>query len=289
MPELPEVETTVRALRKKARKRVFVDVWTDWGKTIRKPERFRDFKREIIGKQIKDIKRRAKLILFDLSSNKTLLVHQKMTGHLLLGKWEKRNKEWKASRGPLSEKVNTYIHLLFFLDDGQMLALSDLRKFAKVELWNTKELFDSDVIKKLGPEPLSKNFTLSLFKNCLSGKKGKIKQVLMDQNIVAGIGNIYSDEILFEAKINPFRMVPSLSLKELKNIHLAIDKILKKGIELKGESFADWRDDKGEKGFFDDYRKIYQREGERCSRCGEEIERKKIGGRSTHFCPKCQK
>jgi len=180
-----------------------------------------------------------------------------------------------------------------------MLALSDLRKFARIELRDKKELFDSKEFKSLGPEPLEKSFTFEKFKNALKNKedakgeprqrRGKVKQVLMDPNVIAGIGNIYSDEILFQAKVHPFRLIPDLKEKELEKIYQNIIKVLKKAIELKGESFRDWRTLEGKKGFFDDYRKVYQREGEKCCCCQSLILRKKIGGRSAHFCPNCQK
>jgi len=170
-----------------------------------------------------------------------------------------------------------------------MLALSDLRKFAKVELWDTRKLAGSEEMKNLGPEPLEKDFTFEKFKEILKRKKGKIKQVLMDQKVIAGIGNIYSDEILFEAKINPFKPIPKLTLKELRRVYKFIIKVLKKGIELRGESMIDWRDSRGRKGFYDKYRKVYRREGEKCFRCRRIILRRKLGGRSAHFCPQCQK
>jgi len=290
MPELPEVETTVRDLRKKVQGRTFIDTWTDFKKMIKKPKNFQNFKKEIVGKKIKNIQRRAKFILFDLSEGKTLLIHQKLTGHLLLGKWQKKKNKWESvEKNCLVEKINSYIHLLFYLDNGQMLALSDLRKFARIELWKTEELFSSNEFKSLGPEPLNKNFSFLIFKERLSIKKGKIKQVLMNPKVIAGIGNIYSDEILFRSKVNPFRPVSSLKEGELKMIYANIIKVLKKGVELKGESFSDWRTLEGKKGFFDNYRKVYQKEGEKCSRCKNIILRKKIGGRSAHFCPQCQK
>jgi len=288
MPELPEVETTVRNLKKRVLKRTFIDVWTDFEKMIKKPS-FKDFKKEIINKKIKDVRRRAKFILFKLSDNKTLLVHQKLTGHFLLGKWKKVNNKWEAKNPALKERVNTYIHLLFILDNGQMLALSDLRKFAKVELWNNDELAESETMKNLGPEPLGKNFTTLTCINILKAKKGKIKQVLMDQSAISGIGNIYSDEILFDSKINPFKFTFQLTENELKRICSSIPKILKIGIKLQGESISDWRTIEGKKGSFDDYRNVYQKEGKKCFRCKGLIVRKKIGGRSAHFCPRCQK
>jgi formamidopyrimidine-DNA glycosylase len=289
VPELPEVETIKRELNKKVLGWTFVDVWSDSKKQIKKPENFEQFKKEISGKKIKKIKRRGKYVLFELSENKTLLIHQKLTGHLLVGKWKFKNGKWLPPPGPLSEKINTYIHLLFTFKNGQMLALSDLRKFAKIELWDSRELEKSGEMKSLGPEPLEKDFTFAKFKECLKNKKGKIKQILMDQTVISGIGNIYSDEILWEAKIHPFKDVSKLSEADLKRIYEAMRKILKKAVEVGGESISDFRRTTGERGGFDPLRKVYRREGEKCFRCGTIIKRVKIGGRSAHFCPKCQK
>lgn len=151
------------------------------------------------------------------------------------------------------------------------------------------ELEKSEEFKKLGPEPLKKDFTLEKLREALSKKKrGKIKQILMDQTVIAGIGNIYSDEILWQSKIHPFKDVSKLSIKELKDIYEATREILKKSIRLRGESISDFRDLEGNRGYFDKARKVYQKEGEKCFRCGGIIKRIKMGGRSAHFCPVCQ-
>jgi len=289
VPELPEVETTIRQLEKKVLKRTFIDVWTDWSKMIKKPKSFKQFRKEIKGRRIEKVWRRVKNILFELSGKKTLLLHQKIAGHLLFGKWTKKGNAWQSSPGPLSERVNTYIHLLFIFENGQMLALSDLRKFAKAELWDNKALLESRVFKKLGPEPLEKDFTFEKFKGAFKGKRGKVKQVLMNQEVIAGIGNIYSDEILFRAKIHPLKPVFTLKNQELKRIYLTMKRVLKRAIKLQGESISDYRIPSGEKGRFDIVRKAYRRTGEKCSRCGTLIKRIKVGARSAHFCPKCQK
>jgi len=289
MPELPEVETTVKELNREVLGWTFIDVWSDFKKMIKEPESFDKFKKEIKNKKIKRIWRRGKNILFDLSGDKTLLIHQKLTGHLLSGKWEFKGGRWFPPSGPLSEKINTYVHLLFTFDNGQMLALSDLRKFAKVELWNTETLKESEEMKSLGPEPLEKDFTFEKFEETLRQTQGKIKKVLMDQTVIAGIGNIYSDETLFEAKIHPFKEVSKLSKIEFKRIYQSMQKILKRAIELKGESISDFRRISGEKGGFDPLRKVYRREGQKCLRCGTIIKKAKIAGRSAHFCPRCQK
>ncbi len=291
MPELPEVETTVRDLKKKVLGRTFIDVWTDFKKMIKKPKDFKDFQKEIKGRKIENIRRRGKNILIDLSRNKTLLIHQKLTGHLLLGRWGLEKGEWKAEiPGPLAkDPMNRFLHLIFRLDNGQMLALSDLRKFAKAELWDSEKLTQSEEMKSLGPEPLDKSFTFEKFQECFKGKKGKIKQVLMDQMVIAGIGNIYSDETLWEAKVHPFKDVSKLSEEKLKKIYQALKKILGKAVKVRGESISDFRRISGEKGGFDPLRKVYRREGEKCNRCGTIIKRVKLAGRSAHFCPKCQK
>jgi len=287
VPELPEVETIIRDLNKKVLNRTFINVWTDFAKTVRKPEDFERFKKEIKGKKIQKIWRRGKNIIFNLSENSSLLIHQKLTGHLLLGNWEFSEGKWIPPTGPLTEKINTYIHLLFTLDNGQMLALSDLRKFAKVELWDNEGL--KKELSSFGPEPLEKDFTFEKFKECFKGKRGKIKQVLMDQTVIAGIGNIYSDEILWQAKIYPFKNVSKLTDEELKEIYQAMREILAKAIKLGGESISDFRRISGERGYFDKERKVYRREGEPCPRCGIKIKRVKLGGRSVHYCPSCQK
>lgn len=289
MPELPEVETTVRYLRRKVLNRTFLDAWTDSAKIIKKPDSFNSFKESIKGKQIKEIWRRAKNIIFELSGGFSLLIHLKMTGHLLVGNWELKSGVWKsAKKGPLEEPVNKYIHLMFWLDSGLMLTLSDLRKFAKVELWETKKLIASPGIKKLGPEPLDPSFNFQKLRKALR-KRGRIKQVLMDQNVIAGIGNIYADEILWEARIHPLRSAVDLKEKELKSIYQAIKKILKKAVELGGTSVSDFRNPEGRPGLYGKVLKVYQQEGKKCPRCKGVIKRIKIGGRSAHFCPVCQK
>jgi len=310
MPELPEVETTVKDLREKILGRKIEDVWTDFRKMIKKPKDFKCFKKEIKRKKIKNIRRRGKNILIDLSGNKTLLIHQKLTGHLLLGRWRVEKggristfpplsrKEWVPAKkiqwksllpGPLMEDpMNRFLHLIFWLDDEQMLALSDLRKFAKAELWDSDKLNQSEGIKNLGPEPLGKSFTFEKFQEILKNKRGKIKQILMNQQVIAGIGNIYSDETLWEAEVHPSKDVSKLSQEELKKIYQAIKKILGKAIKVKGESISDFRRISGEKGGFDLLRKVYRKEGKKCSRCGTIIKKIKLAGRSAHFCPNCQ-
>ena len=277
MPELPEVETTIRGLQKKVLNRTFINAWSDWEKIIKKPKSFKEFKKEIRNKKIKKVWRRAKNIIFDLSEDYSLLVHQKMTGHLLYGDWDK------------ADNANSYIHLKFFLDNNKTLALSDLRKFAKVELWKKGDLLNSKEFKNLGPEPLDKNFNFQKFRKLFVGKKGKVKQVIMNPYVIAGIGNIYSSEALWRSKIHPGKSVAKLSNKELKSLYKAIKKVLELGVKLGGESFSDYRKPDGTKGNFDSERKVYKREGQKCQRCGVKIKRIKVAQRSSFYCPFCQK
>jgi formamidopyrimidine-DNA glycosylase len=211
-----------------------------------------------------------------------------MTGHLLYGSWNIKHGTWVPNKkGFLSDPYNRFIHLIFFFNSGDMMALSDARKFAKVELWKTTELLKE--LGKLGPEPLDKSFTFKKFQGDLKNKKGKIKQVLMDQSMIAGIGNIYASEVLWQAKINPEKETCKISGKDLKKLYQSIKKILKLSIKLGGDSFSDYRKPDGTKGNFDSVKRVYKRENQKCYRCKTKIKRIKIGQRSTFYCPRCQK
>ena len=318
MPELPEVQTIVNDLNRKIKGLTIADVWTDWPKYIsakggsafggkRHYSDFGGFKKEIKGKKIKKIWRIGKNIIFDLSDNKKMLIHQKMTGHMLVGKWQFKNNGWVvAEKGVLNDRVNGYIHVMFWLGGSsnkvgasKMLALSDLRKFAKVLAVDKKDFKNLEDVKNIGPDPLTPKFRFNEFKNLISKKRGPIKKILMDQNVVSGIGNIYSDEILFVAKIHPLKKAEKLGDKELRAVFEATKKILKKAVKLRGTSTSDYRDTAGKAGRYTEVRLVYQREGEKCPRlrqgfggqarkCGGIIKRIKIGGRSAHFCPYCQ-
>ena len=301
MPELPEVETIVRDLKRKIIGRKIKSAWFDSPrqiflqkkmvgfKLVRAPK-LADFEKQIKGSKIIDVQRRAKNILIYFTNDKMMLIHQKMTGHLLYGKWEIiAKKPQSILKGALSERVNDFIHFILYFDNEWQLALSDMRKFAKVIFGNKSEIENLKELRELGPEPLEKSFDFKKFKEVVGNKTGKIKQVLMDPYIIAGIGNIYSDDILWEAKIHPFQSTKTLKDMELKRIFLAIKKILTQAVKLRGTSFSDYRDVEGKKGYYVGKRRVYQREGEKCLHCGGIIKRVKMGGRSAHFCPKCQK
>src|SRR3989338_2495190 len=286
MPELPEVETTVRGLKKTILGLIIKDVWTNLATkdsrqhdTVANPRYFKLFKKEVSSKKIKSVERQAKNILINLSGNKIILVHMKMTGHLLFNNKDK------------------FVHIIFTLSGKNYLAFSDMRKFGKITLLDTKTAHETRHLKNIGPEPLDKNFTAKKLEERLKRKPSeKIKTVLMDQSIVAGIGNIYSDEILWQAGVHPERKVLTLLRRgskgqEIKLIFKAMQKILTKSIKAGGDSMSDYRNLSGGKGKFQFYHKAYRRTGEKCRKrnCGGTIQRKMINNRSAHFCSVHQK
>ncbi|MDP3999468.1 MAG: bifunctional DNA-formamidopyrimidine glycosylase/DNA-(apurinic or apyrimidinic site) lyase [bacterium] len=307
MPELPEVQTVVNDLNKRVAGRKITGVWFDWPKMLKDPldqqrnkiahKHVEVFQKVIKGKKILEVKRRAKNILMYLSGNLVLLTHLKMTGHYLVGKWKIERAKTRGVRPraiPISppemvnDPYNRYIHIIFYLDNGQQLALSDLRKFAKAVLGTKEQIENLPELLKLGPEANDPKLTLEKFKTLILKERRKIKQVLMDPEVIAGIGNIYSDEILWQSRIHPFKPANKLKDEEIKIMYLAMKIILAKALKLRGTSSSDYRDTAGKKGGYDKVLLAYDREGEPCKRCGAKIVRKKIGGRSAHFCPRCQ-
>ncbi len=297
MPELPEVETVVNDLNRRVVGRKIVSVWANWPQILRTPS-FPKFRKEIRAQKITRVMRRGKNILFFLIGPRgkkeyLLLIHLKMTGHPLVGKWRivRRGGVESAvslSRGRLGEKINSYIHIIFYLDNGKMIALSDARKFAKIVFGKREEIEKSEHLAKLGREPLDPKLTLNGFSDIVSRGKRKIKQVLMDQERIVGIGNIYADEILWKARVNPLRIAASLRSGELNNIYKSMRRILKRAIKLRGTSFSDFRDTSGRPGFYSEKRLVYGREDKLCLRCGRSIKKVKIGSRSSYFCGHCQ-
>ncbi len=305
MPELPEVETTVRGLQKNIRGLSIKDVWTDLNTkdkrksdTIANPKFFKLFRQEIIGKKIISVKRRAKNILINLSNNKTVLIHMKMTGHLLYGRYVLKGKIWTPTEaGPLQDPFNKFLHVVFSFSNRNFLAFSDMRKFGKITLLETKTAHDTKHLNTIGPEPLLKSFDVRQFKARLATKpKGKIKTTLMDQSVIAGIGNIYSDEILWRANVHPESVVSTLlrqgpSGQEIKAMFKAMKETLARGIYFGGDSMSDYRNIHGLPGKFQLHHEAYRRTGKKCRKkgCNGIIKRKVINGRSAHFCDRHQK
>ncbi|PID51630.1 MAG: DNA-formamidopyrimidine glycosylase, partial [Candidatus Moraniibacteriota bacterium] len=224
-----------------------------------------------------------------LVADKIMLVHLKMTGHLLV-----KNEKQKTKNKHFEDRVNGYIRHSWFLKKGKQevrLDFSDLRKFGKIELFDWENLADHSTLSKLGVEPLSRDFTLEKFTDGLKPKKkSALHSALMDQNKIAGIGNIYASEIPFEAGVRPGRKVGTLKKTEWKNLHKQVVKVLQKAVKHRGTSDSDYRDVDGAPGGFQKLLKVYGRTGQKCKRrsCDGEIVRQKIGQRSAFYCNKCQ-
>ncbi len=282
MPELPEVQTTVNGINATVRGRKIVDIWTDYKSKHKmhhgsiKDERFyKEFCKKVVGQKILRAERRAKNVLIYISGGHTLLIHMKMTGHFV---YDRPN--------------YPFVRFSMKLDNGKVLALSDMRRFAKVTIIDTKDLDKSLHLENIGPEPLEKNFDYKKFKERVSKRpNGKIKQVLLDQSVVAGIGNIYSDEILWRASVHPASIVGKIPEKNFKEMFKAMKETLKRGIDFGGDSMSDYRNIKGERGKFQEHHEAYRRTGKPCRKrsCSGTISRMVIGGRSAHFCSKHQK
>lgn len=235
--------------------------------TIRRQLRDKIVGKELDGQKIVDLKRRGKILIIEFKDGSSLIFHLKLTGQLIF-----------------NGKPSKYTRKVFNFEDSSKLIFNDVRKFG----WWKKIKSTKKIEEKLGPEPFEIDF--KNFKRLFEKRpRSKIKSFLMDQRVIAGIGNIYSDEILYAAKINPLRLVKTLKDQEIRKIFQSMKKILKSAIKQKGSSVEHYLDAYGNKGDFVRFHKVYQKEGKKCFRCKSVIERIKINGRSARFCPKCQK
>lgn len=294
MPELPEVTTTVNGLNTVLPGLTIRDAWTDYHvrtthkrtDTIKNKDFFARFKAEVVGEKFLNSERRGKHILIHLSHNKTILIHMKMTGHLLYGPYSWNGTAWTSTDEHLADPFNQFIHLAFTLSNDKHLVFSDMRKFATVTLFETNKRHEIVSLKNLGPEPLEK-MTFAVFSKQLDKRpRGKIKTVLMDQTVVAGIGNIYSDEILWAAGIHPEEQVARISPADRMLMWKAVSKILHESIRMGGDSMSDYRNIYGKRGNFQNSHKAYRQTKKQCQKpgCNGIIIRKIVGGRSAHFC-----
>ena len=288
MPELPEVQTIADDLNRKVKNSVITHFWTDWPKVVKHPTISR-FKKEIRGAKIKRVTRIGKNIILHLDKDRVLLVHQKMTGHLMVGRWDVGGGKVKTLiKGVFEDRVNQYIHAIFYLKNGQMIALSDMRKFGRIAFGPKEEIFQLPDIKNLGPDALDPKLNIGILQEKFSKTKRPIKSVLMDPKIIAGIGNIYADEILWSAKVHPLTPANKIGEQQIRAILKYIKVILNKALKLRGTSSGDYRDSYGERGKYGDNILIYQQDRSPCKRCKTPIVKIKVGQRSAHFCPQCQ-
>jgi len=266
MPELPEVETVRRDLEKTVVGKKIVGVDIHNAAVIKEPP-LEKFEKGLIGAEIKNILRKAKLLILELSNGKSLVVHLKMTGQLVYPGNAKKSR------------------VSFNLSDGKILDFNDQRLFAELRLmddWRSLKF-----IQNLGPEPF--DITGEIFKKMLLSKKTKIKPLLMDQEFISGIGNLYAAECLFRAKINPQKPANSLSGKEAVNLFKEIIEVLKEAIKCGGSSVDDYVRVSGQPGGYASRLRVYARENKPCLVCKTLIKRIALGGRGTYFCPKCQR
>jgi len=296
MPELPEVQTIINDLNHKIKGDTITGFWTDWPKAIKNLSADK-FIKEIKGRKILDARRIGKNIFIDLSGGKTLYIHLKMTGHLLIKSQiqnpkSQTNSKFKnpKSKNYFNEKVNSYIHHIWYLGKNKTLEFSDVRKFAKIVLDDTRKINNLPEIKKLGVDAMSPQFTFAKFNEILEKRKSRpIGIVLMEQELLSGIGNIYRSEILYAAGILPTRIIKKLNDKEIKDIYQSIKRIFAKAIKLRGTSDSDYRDTSGAPGNFQKVMRVYRQAGKPCKKCGTIVKRMALGQRSAFYCPKCQK
>jgi formamidopyrimidine-DNA glycosylase len=275
MPELPEVETIRRDLEDRiaGRRITAVRLPPDSGKPVPVIKGIDEasFREGVVGARIEAVSRRGKYLILHLDSGLMLVVHLRMTGRLL-----HRHQD---------EPADLFLRAVLVLDDGYELRFTDIRKFGG--LWLANDM--SQVTKDLGPEPLSEGFQLDALAASLAGRKAPVKSLILDQRRIAGIGNIYADEACFNAGIDPRRLGGTLAPEEVLALHGAIREVLLFGVESRGASFRDYQDADGKSGNMQMYVKVFRRTGKPCYVCGTPIERVVVGGRSTHFCPTCQR
>lgn len=233
------------------------------------------FKRQTRGRRVESLKRRGKYLIFGLDSGQSLVVHLRMTGTLSFMS--------KPPEGPQKQ----HLRLLFAFRGGNFLAFNDMRRFGRAFILPATEA--TGYWTKLGPEPLERTFTADKLRRLLAGSRRPVKSFLLDQSKIAGIGNIYADEALFLAKIRPTRPANSISGSEATQLRKSIRSVLRSAISLKGSSVATYRDTRGSAGAFQKTFKVHTREAEPCPVCNTPVEKIKVGGRGTYFCPACQK
>jgi formamidopyrimidine-DNA glycosylase len=266
VPELPEVETIKNELSPHVIGRTITGVDVFWDKMVRQPA-VPEFRERVTGRKITNLSRRGKYLFFHLDSGEMLVMHMKMTGSLLIN--------------PPDEK---YARAIFQLDGGVTMHFRDPRKFGK--MWLASD--ESAVMSKLGPEPLDDDFTVGTLTEILHNRKAPAKPVLLDQSIIAGIGNMYADESLYEAKIHPARPANSLTDEEIKRLYRAIRRVLRAAIKSGGASVRNYIRPDGNIGTAHDEFRVAHGTGRNCPRCGTPIQRIVVRGRGTYLCPKCQ-
>ncbi|SDQ44181.1 DNA-(apurinic or apyrimidinic site) lyase [Virgibacillus subterraneus] len=274
MPELPEVETIKKTLKRFVINKTIADVSVLWPNIIKRPDDAEQFKHLLTGQTIYDIKRKGKFLLFQLDES-VLISHLRMEG--------------KYSVHSSEEPMKKHTHVIFSFTDGEELRYNDVRKFGTMHVFNKGDEFNHKPLNQLGPDPFDEEFTLDYFYKKLKKTERVIKAVLLDQNIVAGLGNIYVDETLFRANIHPLKKASRLTKREVKVIQEQAIITLSDAVGQGGTTIRSYVNGQGQMGMFQQELFVYGQENQPCKNCGKPIVKMKIGGRGTHVCISCQK
>jgi formamidopyrimidine-DNA glycosylase len=274
MPELPEVETIRRTLKRFVLNRTIDHVTVYWGKIIKQPDDAEQFNHLLMGQTIHDIKRKGKFLLFELDDY-TLISHLRMEG--------------KYSVHYKDEPVKKHTHVIFTFTTDEELRYNDVRKFGTMHLVNKGEELLQNPLNKLGPDPFDADFTFDYFYQKLKNTNRSIKAVLLDQTVVAGLGNIYVDETLFKAGVHPLKKANKLTKKEVQEIQKQAILTLEEAVKQGGTTIRSYVNSQGEMGMFQQELFVYGQENKACKNCGGPITKMKVAGRGTHVCLHCQK
>lgn len=287
MPELPEVETVRVGLAGLIVGKKIAEVWHDWPKSF--PNAPQDVQHFLVDATIESIKRRAKVLIIELSSSYSLVIHLKMTGQMVfVGK--ERFGAGHPSDSLINELPDKSTRVVISFTDKTKLFFNDQRKFGWMKLIPTPEVPNIDFMKKVGPEPLAADFKASEFRQRINRRRNSsIKAVILDQTVIAGVGNIYADESLWGAKIHPATLVKNIGNSKLNTLFNELKTVLELAIEKGGSSDKNYVNAEGKKGSYLSFAKVFRREKLPCPRCGTTIEKSRVAGRGTHICPRCQR
>lgn len=287
MPELPEVETVRRGLSKLIVGKTIASTQHDTDKSF--PNADADVQNFMVGADITAIHRRAKVLLIELSTGYSLMIHLKMTGQLVYVDADMRFGAGHPNDSLVNALPDRSTRVTIVFSDTSVLYFNDQRKFGWVKLLPTIEIPNIDFMQKVGPEPLEADFTPEAFaKRFARRKKTSIKAAILDQSVVAGVGNIYADESLWGAKLHPSRLVGSISSADFKALYTELRAVMNLAIEKGGSSNQNYVNAEGKKGSYMDFARVFRRDGQACPRCHTTIEKLRVAGRGTHVCPVCQ-
>lgn len=287
MPELPEVETVRAGLSRLLPGRTVAGVQHNWPKSF--PNAPADVRRFLVGAQVQDVQRRAKVLIITLSSGYALVIHLKMTGQLVYRGQHERFGAGHPSHSLVGELPDSTTRVQLTFTDGSQLFFNDQRKFGWMRLLPAAEVAQLDFFQKVGPEPLAADFTARDFAARLRRRsRSAVKAALLDQTVVAGVGNIYADESLWGAKIHPLTRVRNLSDRQLAALYRSLVGVLRLSIQKGGSTDRNYVDAEGKRGSYLSFANVFRRQGKPCPRCGTTIIKIKAAGRGTHLCPHCQ-